>query len=84
MNSEIFWDAVTTVIQGRVKQVSESFFSVGDEVTVKLEIIDNIPRISSCSCRQHSVRDIHIRGYCSATLAVLFHKMLRIYNSIKK
>ena len=90
MKRQMLWNAVSTVIRGRVKQISQGkveVYEVGDELSniilVRLTTENGITKVVSCTCRHHSVKDIYKLGYCSSVLAVFLWKMIPIWNRLK-
>ena len=85
---KIFYDAVTTVLRNRVKEDGKvrniDFYTVGisqrKSISVTLET-NEITRFR-CNCRHHSIKDIYAVGLCSAVLAVLLYKMLKIHKRL--
>ncbi len=85
LENKIWFEATTSVLNERVKFVGDGqktdFYRVGDESSfIQVAIQGN--KILSCDCKQHSTKDIHLLGFCSASLAVLFYKMLKLYTRL--
>ncbi len=91
LEPKLYFEAVTSVLNNRVKEVGKSrdntYFEVGipeesKTISVTINTTNKITAINGCTCKHHSVKDVYVLGFCSAILAVLFYRMLKLHKRL--